>query len=301
MLRWRIILSTVFIAALVGLCWLDQQAARPGVYLWPLAIVVSLLVAGELLAMFRCREHRPLAWTVYVGTLLTVLAAGLPAFWTADAASQTVGQLGWVAIGLAAGWLLCTAGEIIRFEAPGQVTMNLALASLAILYAGGLMGFVIGLRLLGDGRWGMLALVSLIATVKMSDIGQYTVGRLVGKHKLAPWISPGKTWEGAGGGILFAAVAAWAVFRWGGELVVGPAGESPSGDNSVLSVLWFATVVAVAGMVGDLTASLLKRDAGVKDSSTWMPGFGGVVDVLDSLLVAAPVVYVFWTLGLVGP
>jgi phosphatidate cytidylyltransferase len=290
----------VFIAALVGLCWFDLRAPWPGMYLWPLAVVVSLLTASELLAMFRKSGHRPLAWVVYMGTLVTVLAAGMPAFWIAGVASQTIGPLGWLALGLAAGLLLSMVGEIGRYTAPGQVTMNLALSSFAILYAGGLMGFIVQMRLIGGGPWGMLALVSLIATVKMSDIGQYTVGRLVGKHKLAPRISPGKTWEGVGGGMLFAAVAAWLVFGWGGELIVGVAGGGATiGGSRLASVLVFAVVVAAAGIVGDLAASLLKRDAGVKDSSDWMPGFGGVVDLLDSLLVAAPVVYAFWTLGLV--
>jgi len=290
----------VFIAALVGLCWLDLRASRPGIVLWPLAIVVSLLIAGELLAMFRRSEREPLAWAVYAGTLITVVAAGVPAFWNGDAARQTIGQLGWVAIGLAAGWLLCTAGEMRRYDGSSPTTVKLSLAVFTIFYAGGLMGFMIGLRLLGDGSRGMLALVSLVATVKMSDIGQYTVGRLVGRHKLAPRVSPGKTWEGACGGILFGAVAAWAVFRWGGPLAGGPTGDAVAPANSLASVLFFAVAVAVAGMVGDLAASLLKRDAGVKDSSAWMPGFGGVIDVLDSLLAAAPVAYVFWTLGLVG-
>jgi len=227
------------------------------------------------------------------------LAAGVPAFWTTDMVSQSLGQLGWLAIGLAASLLLVVVGEMRRYDGSTQTTVSLSLAVFAILYAGGLMGFMIGLRLLGDGRWGMLALVSLIATVKMSDIGQYTVGRLLGKHKLAPRISPGKTWEGAGGGILFACAAAWVVFRWGTKLLIEGAAGDPG--TPIATVLYFAVVVALAGMVGDLAASLLKRDAGVKDSSAWMPGFGGVIDLLDSLLLAAPVVYGFWTFWLPGP
>jgi phosphatidate cytidylyltransferase len=138
----------------------------------------------------------------------------------------------------------------------------------------------------------MLALVSLIATVKMSDTGQYWMGRMFGRHKLAPAVSPGKTWEGALGGVLFAIGTAWLIFTWGDlALTVGDA----------IAITSFAAAVAVAGIVGDLAESMLKRDAGVKDSSTWMPGFGGVLDLLDSLLGAAPVAYLFWALRMVGP
>jgi phosphatidate cytidylyltransferase len=68
-----------------------------------------------------------------------------------------------------------------------------------------------------------------------------------------------------------------------------------------ISITIFAVAVAAAGMIGDLAESMLKRDAAVKDSSTWMPGFGGVLDLLDSLLGAAPVAYLFWALRIVGP
>ena len=88
------------------------------------------------------------------------------------------------------------------------------------MYVGGLMGFIVQLRLLSgepwgnDGRWGMLALVSLIATVKMSDTGQYTFGRLVRPAQAGARVSPGKTWEGAVGGVLVAIGTAWLVFTW---------------------------------------------------------------------------------------
>ncbi|HEY3395560.1 MAG TPA: CDP-archaeol synthase [Lacipirellulaceae bacterium] len=300
MLRWRLILGALFIAALVGLCWLDFHATRPGVFLLPLAAVLSLAGAGELLAMFRKRGHTPLPWVVYGGALITVLLAGASVYMPADwSNSVTVGRLGWLAVGLATSFAIAVVAELRRYPAQGRATSDLGVSCLAILYIGGLMGFMVQLRLLSggpwgkDGRWGMLAIASLIATVKMSDTGQYWVGRMFGRHKLAPAVSPGKTWEGAVGGVLFAVGTAWLVFAF--------SRRSVSAINDVVPITSFAIAVAIAGIVGDLAESMLKRDAGVKDSSAWMPGFGGVLDLLDSLLGAAPVAYIFWALRIVGP
>ena len=300
MLRWRLVLGALFIALLVGLCWLDYHAARPGVFLLPLAAALSLAGAGELLAMFRKRGHTPLPWVVYGGALITVLLAGASVYMPADwSSSVTVGRLGWLAVGLATSFAIAVVAELIRYPAQGRATSDLGVSCLAILYVGGLMGFMVQLRLLSggpwgnDGRWGMLALASLIATVKMSDTGQYWMGRMFGRHKLAPAVSPGKTWEGAAGGVVFAIGSAWLVFALNGRSGIA------AGD--IVPITSFAIAVAIAGIVGDLAESMLKRDAGVKDSSTWMPGFGGVLDLLDSLLGAAPVAYIFWALRIVGP
>jgi phosphatidate cytidylyltransferase len=300
MLRWRLVFGAIFIAMLIGSCWLDYHAARPGVFLLPLAAVLSLAGAGELMAMFRKRGHSPLPWVVYSGTLVAVLMSGAPVF-VPVARSNTLipGSLGWLAIGLAAGFAIAIIAELWRYPAQSRSTSDLALSSLAILYVGGLMGFMVQLRLLrglpwGDnGRMGMFALISLIATVKMSDTGQYWMGRMFGRHKLAPAVSPGKTWEGALGGVVFAIGTAWLMFGRDWQ-TGGTAGDA-------LAITFFAVSVSVAGIIGDLAESMLKRDAGVKDSSTWMPGFGGILDLLDSLLGAAPVAYVFWALRIVGP
>jgi phosphatidate cytidylyltransferase len=298
MLRWRLLLGTAMIAALVGLCWLDWHAEEPGIVLLPLAVALSLAAAGELLAMFRRRGHEPLAWAVYGGTLAAVLNAAAPLFRQPTPADTIIGRLGWLAIGLIAALVLAALGEMQRYDGSRPTTVNLSLAVFAVLYAGGLMGFLVQLRMIGaeDGRWGMIALVSLVATVKMSDIGQYTAGRLFGRHKLAPRISPGKTWEGVAGGFLFAAVAAWFVLHWCAPRMTGALAS-----GSLVRTILYAVALASAGIVGDLLESLLKRDAGVKDSSSWVPGFGGVLDLLDSLLWAAPVAYLYWALRLVGP
>ncbi len=296
MLRWRLLLSVAFITGLVGLCWLDLRAERTGIVLLPLAIVTALLAAGELLAMFRKRGHEPLSWVVYGGVLVTVLAAAAPGLWPTFVTSTPIQGVGWLALGFSIGLLVAFVGELRRFDGTGRATVELALAVFAIAYVGVLIGFLVQLRLFGggSGRLGMHALLSMIAIVKMSDIGQYTAGRLFGKHKLAPVLSPGKTWEGVAGGAAFAILAAWLVNDIAHHHEVTLTGAE------WVRMIAYALALAAAGIFGDLTESLLKRDAGVKDSSAWMPGFGGVLDLLDSLMGAAPVAYLFWAMGWVG-
>ena len=256
--------------------------------------------------MFRASGKTPLAWTVYLGTLLPLLAACAPIAWQNQSfdgpADCSVGRLGWLACGLVAGLLVALFGEMRQYTAPGQSIANLSAAALSILYVGGLLGFLVQLRLLdvaGSVRYGgLLAMLSMIMVVKMTDIGAYTTGRLWGQHQMASALSPGKTWEGVAGGLVFAMVGAW--------LALGPLASklgvesSRSGMSWLASAVVYAMLVSAAGIMGDLAESLLKRDAGVKDSSDWLPGFGGVLDLLDSLLVAAPVAYFCWISGLLG-
>jgi phosphatidate cytidylyltransferase len=117
-------------------------------------------------------------------------------------------------------------------------------------------------------------------------------------------VSPGKTWEGAIGGMVFAIGTAWFIFSWAAPRMVVASTVSQPLTESVpggVRIVLFAVAVAAVGLVGDLAESMLKRDAEVKDSSRWLPGFGGVLDLLDSLLLAAPVAYLFWALEIVRP
>src|SRR5262245_50069219 len=98
MLRWRFLLGTVFVAALVAMCVLELRLNRPGICLLPLALVAGRLAAGELVAMFRARGHQPLAGVVYFGTLLTILVAGAPAYPNEVARIASIGQVGLLAM-----------------------------------------------------------------------------------------------------------------------------------------------------------------------------------------------------------
>lgn len=167
---------------------------------------------------------------------------------------------------------------------------RVACTALGVLYLGLCGGIILSFRI----HCGIGAVLMFIAAVKSADIGAYFTGSLIGQHKMIPWLSPGKTWEGLFGGLICAAVVA--VLIW---LIFGARGIFPPGlfDN-MLQVALFGIIVGLAGQFGDLCESLMKRSAGVKDSGALVPEFGGVLDILDSPLLAGPIaftmlVYVF--------
>ncbi len=132
-----------------------------------------------------------------------------------------------------------------------------------------------------DGRYYVLY---FIIVTKFSDVGAYCVGSLIGKHKMIPRISPGKTWEGFGGAILVSTGAS--------ILFAKIAGPHLAGMNLTHAII-LGILLSVAAVVGDLIESLFKREAGVKDSGRFFPGIGGILDLLDSLLFNAPIMYLY--------
>jgi phosphatidate cytidylyltransferase len=303
-LRWRLLLGAFFIAALAGLCWLDARqvlGAPPGMWLFPLAVLLALAASGEMLWMLAGRDIRPSAAAVYVGNFAIVASNGVPLFWPDYPPDCPLGRLGWPLCSFGVVVLATFVVEMFRYRAPGKSVAQLGASVLSFAYVGLLFSFIIQLRAVEPHNsartedWGLVALVSLIAVVKAGDIGAYTVGRLIGRHKMTPMLSPGKTWEGAAGAVVFAALAAWLVLiLWADRK--GSVGAVP---HNPIPWLVYGVLVGVVGLLGDLAESLLKRDLGRKDSSSWMPGFGGVLDLLDSILFAAPVGYLLWIAGVV--
>lgn len=277
-----------FSAALLALCWLDAHARTPGVWLLPVAVLVALLATQELSSMMVARWPVPLSLMVYGGNAAIIAATWAPRLWSDTAHDGWT----WPALALAAALVAVVLLEVVRYREPARQTERLAAATLALVYIGWLLAFVVQLRFAGpDSAWGLAALASLLVVVKFCDIGAYTVGRLIGRHKMAPHLSPGKTIEGGAGGLLFAVFGAWL------SLCVLWPRIATAQTLQAWQWLGFGLTVGAAGMLGDLAESLLKRDLGRKDSSDWMPGFGGVLDLLDSVLVGAPVAYVWWTYG----
>jgi phosphatidate cytidylyltransferase len=162
-----------------------------------------------------------------------------------------------------------------------QLIASTGATILGVIYVVLLGGHVVALRVGFDERLSAHLLSFFFLVLMGSDTGAYYVGRAIGKHKLAPTISPGKTWEGVGGGLVTAlALAALAHFWFFREL-------------PLKWTLPLAAVMTVLGILGDLTESALKRGAGAKDAAKLLPGHGGALDRLDSLLFNAPLIYYF--------
>ena len=164
----------------------------------------------------------------------------------------------------------------MRYGTTG-VLANCGVNCFSILYLGLLSGFCIAIRL----EFGPWYLLMYIFVVKSADIGAYAIGSIFGKHKFSPKISPGKTWEGMIGAIA-------------GSIIVA-IGFACSCD---IMVWWLAIIFGICfafiGQLGDLAESMIKRDAEKKDSSNKVPGFGGILDIIDSPIVAAPFAYLFF-------
>jgi phosphatidate cytidylyltransferase len=176
--------------------------------------------------------------------------------------------------------------EMAIFHEPGNSVARIALTLWVATYLGLLPSFLAQLRWLkgDDPRYGTMALALAIFVPKVCDIGAYFTGRLLGRHSMTPVLSPKKTWEGAVGGLAAAAGTTIALDR------LAPVHWL---HEDVPLAVAFGITVGISAMLGDLAESLIKRDCGRKDASQVVPGFGGILDVVDSVIFAAPVVYLW--------
>ena len=304
MLRWRLLSAAVILAVLLALVWLDYRqvgGAPAGTYLLPVLLLVTVLATGETLDLLAAKNYRPVGAVLFAGNVALTLAAALPLVGkllgrTLPAATP-LGDFGWPLVVLAIATVAVLTGEMRRFAQPGTAIVHAALGVFTLVYIGVLGSFLALLRLFHSNEWGLTALFSVLLIVKMADVGAYAVGRNLGRTKLTPILSPGKTWEGAIGGVATAGLVSWLFFHFAAPLIVASGYREPP----LAASLAYGVILAVAGLVGDLAESLLKRDMQRKDSSSWLPGLGGVLDIIDAVLVAAPVGWLCWAFGLVGP
>ncbi len=178
---------------------------------------------------------------------------------------------------------LCVRQFVSRSSATGMLAISTTLFGL--MYVPWLLNFIQKINFFpGLGDNGKFYVLYFILVTKLSDTGAYAVGSLIGRHKMIPRISPGKTWEGFGGAIVVSTLA--------GIVFAHFFANQMPGMNLIHSVV-LGILLSVAAVVGDLIESLFKREAGVKDSGKLFPGIGGILDLLDSLLFNAPIMYLY--------
>jgi phosphatidate cytidylyltransferase len=283
MLRTRLWMGAILIVLTVGVLVVDQWLAPWYPILLLMVLGLGLAAGYELLTLLG-PERRPPPWLCLASVAALVLANWLAHLLPVEGTTPW----SWIA-GVFAGTVLAAfLLEMGTFREPGGVVARLALVAWTAAYLGLLSCFLAQLRWLPplpgakEANRGGIALALAIFVPKMGDTGAYFTGRLLGRHKMAPVLSPKKTWEGAAGGMVWSITAAIGINRLGPALAGGWAAE-----------VGFGLTVGLAGLLGDLAESLVKRDCQQKDASQVMPGFGGVLDVVDSILFAAPVAYVW--------
>ncbi len=268
MLKKRFLTALWGIPLLAAAVWFDEPLPWLTILvgLWGLLAVFEFYKLGEKIKL------EPLTWFGLLWTLLFIISPQLDNDYLTPLtflASAVVVSFIWI---------------IARRRREGAF-LDLAWTIGGILYIGFLLSYFVALRGLEDGRnWVFLALAVTFA----SDTAAYFVGRALGKHKLAPAISPGKTWEGTIAGFIGAIIIALLfTLPTPLQLTIG------YGQAVLLGFL-----VSLFGQLGDLAESLLKRNTGVKDSGKWLAGHGGFLDRIDSVVFAGVVVYyyVVWAL-----
>ena len=251
----RIVVAAILLPVVLGIVWLG------GWWLVGLALAGGLLALHELYGM--ARALRPVVLAGYAGLALTVLGAHL-------------GGSTWLLAGLLA-TIPATLLVFFVSSARQNAVAGFSVTLLGVAWVGGGLALLLLLRdIPSDGR--LLVFTTLIA-VFADDTAAYVVGRAIGRHRMSPAISPGKTWEGfAAGTIAAVGVTFFALY-----------------EQDVLTnaeALLLGVVIALAATLGDLFESAVKRDLGVKDSGRLLAGHGGVLDRLDAPLWAGPAAYV---------
>jgi len=279
-MRTRIIVGTLLALAVGAVLIGDQWLAPVFPCLFACIAMLGLLSSRELVRLYPPIFRPNLQLTVL--SVLLVLSAN----WYQPLAallSLPVARSPWVPVLFAfvLAMLAAFLYELARYREPGAAVPRLALTLFTIAYIGLLPSFFAQLRWLHpDPARASLLMCLTIAVPKFGDVGAYFIGTFFGRTKMTPILSPKKTWEGATGGLLFSVAMA-----------VGLGFIAPIFPRGLFEAVAFGVIVGIAGMLGDLAESLIKRDCQTKDASHTLPGFGGMLDVIDSVLFAAPVAY----------
>ncbi|NYT64824.1 phosphatidate cytidylyltransferase [Alcaligenaceae bacterium] len=276
MLKQRLITAVILLAVLLATLLAPSA--------WPLIALLTVMSACALWEWLRLTTsvngNLPIVWAVLVGAGLTLLAYQWlqvdPSGWSLDIKNVL---MRWLLPLVSLVWLFFATALVVQGQSQQRKAPYL-LSAFGILAVIALWVSLV-LIYLHHGAW---FLVSLMALIWFADTAAYFTGKAFGKHKLAPRVSPGKTWEGAAGGVLAAVIWVAVSSLWSGSF-----GDVLMQQWSWWLVMLISALLATLSIVGDLFESLLKRRAQVKDSSNLLPGHGGVYDRIDALFPVAPI------------
>jgi len=311
----RILFGIVALAVLFFGFWGDAEIARRSLSgdgpsasllahgsLIPLMTVLFCLLGSvEFARLLRNTGASPCVGVGQLFIVLSILGPWLAAGLYCGGSASTRGWYATVVV-VGLGMLCCAAALVMRRRIEG-VTRDAGATLLLFTYLGVLPGFAIHIRsgIAGPGPAGAWLVLATLFVIKASDIGAYLTGTFLGRHKLAPAISPGKSIEGALGGVLFSGLVAVLFLHLGsteGNVVFGrvlPPELHTNGWASSIYAFFFGATLSAIGQIGDLLESCFKRDAGIKDSGRVLPRFGGMLDLVDSPLLALPAAWLILT------
>lgn len=302
MLRQRLLSALIIVSCSLGFVALDARLPLgcQGVWMTLLALYLFFGSAVECCRMLKRRSGGFDPEPALIGCAGIMLAAVVPMFWQLSGSPYpnncAVGPLGWplaaalIALVGAYVWYMPNyvqgTGVLERAMLSGWVAVYFAIA----------FSFWVAIRQSGNDPWGLVLVVGMVVVTKFTDAGAYFTGRAFGRRKLCPAVSPGKTVEGLIGGMIVGVLVSWIYFR----MFVGWL----YGDNWVnyglMGPVLLGVVLTLAGLVGDLLESVVKRETDFKDSSNVLPGLGGLWDVTDSLLPAGVAGYLVVAADLLG-
>jgi len=279
----RLVSFVVLWSVLIGALFSGYQWISDSIFL----LIMTLLAGFGLAEFYGLVEKRDLTcfkgWGIFGGLLLIVAT-----FLRASGAWGTGGGPARVNDFETSFLILFVLGLCLRqFVSRSNTAGILAISTtlFGLMYVPWLLNFIQKINFFpgieGNGKFYVLY---FILVTKFSDTGAYAVGSLFGKHKMIPRISPGKTWEGFGGAVAVSTITSLVFAHFAGNHLVGM--------NWIHAII-LGVVLSAAAVVGDLIESLFKREAGVKDSGKLFPGMGGILDLLDSLLFNAPIMYLY--------
>jgi len=284
-------MSAILVPALVGLFYADQATGRPASLLLVFCCLVAVRNSWELSDLLRVRNLHPTFPLTAALSLLVIVSAWAHTQFVSPDPQPALASLGWIAAALTFGFLVLLSYEGWKYQEPGKSMESLGANLLIVMYAGALLAATAQLRWFPRQETGYFAMASLIICVKSGDTFAYAFGRLWGQRKMAPKLSPGKTGMGLVGAIFGSLLGTWLWLTFAGALF----SAAPKAADLPI-VLAYGFTVGMAGLIGDLCESLIKRDTGKKDSAVLMPGFGGLLDLVDSPLFAGPIALAWWIL-----